>query len=249
MAVAASLLHPGKGEQQAVAVFRFVRKLTVQQLIGTLHGATLYHPVATDDAVDNMDVLGRRTNLYGDGLSVAWKLIVGDVEPVVGLHDRPLIVEREDGERTLHRVTMADGLYLVAPTLHLRQLDGRTGLCRQPLRSIHAVLHGRSYIVAGRIAQVEHYGLQLVKAHLLSNVDGKGGLAITQRQRLLGVVGLAADVGHISTAYEVIESGIVGLRQTHRHLYRERAIGSGHRLALGHIFIFGILADDAHIPV
>ena len=144
---------------------------------------------------------------------------------------------------------MADGLYLVAPTLHLRQLDGRIGLCRQPFRIIHAVLHGRSYIVAGRIAQVEHHGLQLVEAHLLSHVDGKGGLAITQRQRLLGVVGLAADVGHIGTAYEVIESGIVGLRQTHRHLYRKRAISSGHGLALGHIFIFGILADDAYIPV
>ena len=54
--VALTVLDPGIGQQQAIAVFFFVSELTVQQTGTALHRATLQNLVPSIDAIDNVQV-------------------------------------------------------------------------------------------------------------------------------------------------------------------------------------------------
>ena len=117
--VALALLHPGEGQQQAVAVLLLVGQLAVDELVCAVNGATLDDALAADDAVDDVDILGRRAHLDGDGAAVAGEHVVRLVEPVVGLGGRPLVVEGEDDELLLQRVVLAGGLQRVLAALQL----------------------------------------------------------------------------------------------------------------------------------
>ena len=130
-----TLLHPGEGEQQTVAIFRFVCQFAVNELIRTVDGTTLDNAVATDDAVDDMHVLSRRAYLYGDGGAVVGELGIRHIEPIIGLKGRPLVVEVEDGECLLQTLTLALCLYLVPATFQLGQFYAGIGLGCQPFRS------------------------------------------------------------------------------------------------------------------
>ena len=62
-------------------------------------------------------------------------------------------------------------------------------------------------------------------------------------------MGFTSLVGHVSRAHKVVEHGVVGLRQHHRHLDGERAVAGSHGLALGHCLIGSRRTDDSIIVV
>ena len=77
----------------------------------------------------------------------------------------------------------------------------------------------------------------LVSTHLILVVDAEGLLAIAEWQRQLSLMGLAALIGDVGHADEIIEHRVFGLRQHHRHLHREVAVSVSHRLAVSHLFL------------
>ena len=102
--VTLSVLHPGIGNEQAVAIFFLIGEFPVQQLGILLHYTTFYHLVTGIDAIDDVEVGIAGTYLYGDGLAVAGELAVRHIEPVVGLGGGLLVVKSEHHESHVYRV-------------------------------------------------------------------------------------------------------------------------------------------------
>ena len=57
MRITVSVLHPGIGKQQAVAISLLVRDLLVQKLVALICRTSLNHPITSKDTVDDVDVL------------------------------------------------------------------------------------------------------------------------------------------------------------------------------------------------
>ena len=74
--VAHVLLHPGEGQQDAVAPFFLVCQFAVDQFIALVDGSRLDASPAGEDTVDDVYVLPRRTDLDGHGFAVVGELAV-----------------------------------------------------------------------------------------------------------------------------------------------------------------------------
>ena len=61
-----TILHPGEGEQQSVAVFFLVSKLAIDEGCILVNFPTLNHLVAGKEGIDDMEVGIRRTHLNGN---------------------------------------------------------------------------------------------------------------------------------------------------------------------------------------
>ena len=110
MGVTLTVLHPGEGQQQAIAVFFFVGQFQVQQLVTAVNSPPFDDLIAGKDAVDDMYVRIGRTYLNGDRLAVVGELRGRLPEPIVGLRSGTLIVEGEYHKLTLDGVALADSL-------------------------------------------------------------------------------------------------------------------------------------------
>ena len=69
--IAMPVLHPGEGQQQAVAVFLLVGDLHVQQAVALIAGASLNDLVTCEDTIDNVYILIGGAYLHGNGLAIA----------------------------------------------------------------------------------------------------------------------------------------------------------------------------------
>ena len=74
MAVTHAILHPGIGQQQAIAIFFLVGKLAINQFTVLLHLALLNDFLAGIDGVENVQVGSTAAHLQGD-----WRSIVGEL--------------------------------------------------------------------------------------------------------------------------------------------------------------------------
>ena len=101
MGIALAILYPGEVQGNAITIFLFIGKLTVDEFVGLVHGTRLYQPVGGKDAIDNMDILVRRAYLEGDRLTVVGEPAIRLIEPVVGLCGRTFVVEGEHHEVAL----------------------------------------------------------------------------------------------------------------------------------------------------
>ena len=98
-----TVLHPGKGEQQAVAILLLVGELTVPEGIALVEGPPLNDFIAGKDAIDGVHVSIAGAHLYGDRASVEGEVRRTGVEPVFGVGAGHGVVKGEDGEGLVER--------------------------------------------------------------------------------------------------------------------------------------------------
>ncbi len=72
--IALAVLHPGKGEQQSIAVFLLVSHVEFHKLVAPVEGPTFQDLIACEDTIENMDIVVGRAHLQPDGLAVVGEL-------------------------------------------------------------------------------------------------------------------------------------------------------------------------------
>ena len=178
VAVAHVLLHPGEGQQDAVAPRFLIGQFAVDQFVALVDGARLDAMGAGEDAVDDMYVLTRRAYLDGHGLAVVGELAVRHPEPVVGLVGWPFVVEREDHKVALLDVILVTGLDGMPSALQFGQGDGLMRVSRHPRAAVDAERHLGVDVDTCGIAQMEGGGRLALGQHLVLDVDAQGRLAV-----------------------------------------------------------------------
>ena len=91
--VSSTVLHPCVVEQHTRAILLFIFKLSGVDGLVEFHSTALKHLVARNDGIKHMNILVRRTYHHAHGLAVAREHIISNIEPVVCLHARSLVVE------------------------------------------------------------------------------------------------------------------------------------------------------------
>ena len=71
-----SVLCPGEGEQQRVAIVLAIGELAIEQGVRLVDGALFNNRRAGKDGIDHVHILSRRAHLQRDGLAVVGELIV-----------------------------------------------------------------------------------------------------------------------------------------------------------------------------
>ena len=184
MGIALAVLHPGKVEQQPIAVTLLVGDLQVQQLIALVSGASLNQTIISEDTVDHMDVLGRRTYLDRHRTTIAWKVGGRLIEPVFGLCSWCGIIEREEHELTFHRVAFTDTLQRMLTTLQLIVGNGDRGigLGLLPDSFIDTITHLGIELLTCGISQMEGSRWLIVEQHFFCQFHTERLLTVTQGQ-------------------------------------------------------------------
>ena len=115
MRVALAVLHPGKSQQQTIAVCLLISQFKVQELVASVNGPAPDHLIVGKHAVHDMHIPVRRAHLDSDRRPVVGKLCGRLPEPVVRLRGRALILEREDHKAALDSISLANSLQLMLP--------------------------------------------------------------------------------------------------------------------------------------
>ena len=228
-----SLLHPCEGHLQAVAIFRFIGKLSVQQFVRQVHATLFHHRLSRQDGIDHMHILRRRAHLHRHGCSVARELRGRGIEPVVRLDGRTLVIEREHHEVVLQRIFATDGVYRIASALQLGQFYLLVRLHLLPFTLVQAIAQRGIHIGTSRIIQVESHLSALFRQHLLGHIHTQCRLSVAQGQHQLAMMRLTRLVSHIHRHQEVIIHRIVRLRQHHWRGHLKLALFIGFQFTLG----------------
>ena len=99
-----AVLYPCIGQQQSIAVFFLIGKLTINQLTVLLHATTFQQFIASKDRIDDMQVWITGTHLNGNWLAIAGKLAIRRIEPVVRLHGWLLVIKAKYHKLYIHLV-------------------------------------------------------------------------------------------------------------------------------------------------
>ena len=226
MGMALAVLHPGEGEQQAIAVCFLIGQFEAHELVAPVIGTPLDDLLAREYTVEDMDILVGRTYLKIDGLAVVGELLGRKIEPVVGLGHGTLIMEREKHEAMGSGITLADSFQRVGTAWQSLSGDGQGRICRSRLPGavVNAVAHLGIEILAGSIEQMEGGGRLIIEQHLICHLDLQCLLTVAQRQGELSAMGLTGSICHISHHDEVVEHRIAGLGHRQWHLYGKRTV-------------------------
>ena len=112
-----AILHPGKSQVDTIAPLLFISEFAIEQGIRLTDGPLFDDLLSREDAIDHIHILGRRAHLDSDGFTIVRELISRDIEPIVGLYGRCLVLQREDHKGTFDRVIATDCLHQMLTTL------------------------------------------------------------------------------------------------------------------------------------
>ena len=112
MMVRFTIVYPGVAECQSVTIFGFVGELTVDQFILLIDRTLFDDSGASHDCIDDVYIL-RRADLQCDGCAVVRELVVREIEPVIGLCGRTLVIEREHDKLALSFLVLVFHVELV----------------------------------------------------------------------------------------------------------------------------------------
>ena len=250
MLIAPAVLHPGKGHEQTVSVSLFVGGFYLKETVAPVNGTTLDHLISCKDAIHDMNVLVGRTHLDGNGRSVIGELRRRLIEPVIGSFCWGLVVEREQHETTLQRVTLTDGFQRMGTTLQvLVQFYRLIGLYGEPLSAINLIAHLSLDIAPRGVQQMEHGLGLLFQQRFLRHIYLEGLLAVAERQRHLSAVGFSCSICHVGSHFKRIEHRVVGLWHRQGHLYVETAIIARGDLTCKHLVASATVTHRQGAPV
>ena len=198
MGIALALLHPGIGEQEPVLVFILISKLAVNQLVAAFNSTTLNHLFTGKDAIDDVHIRRRRTDLDSHRLTIVRELTGRLIEPVVGGSGRGGIAEREHHEVTLEGISLTGSLQRMLTTLEFLTDGYRLlGLDGLPLAVVETIAHIGIKVLSCCIQQVEH-GLRLfIAQHFLWQIHAQSLLAVAKRQGEFTMMGFSGSIRHI----------------------------------------------------
>ena len=97
MAVEPAMAHPGVSQGKSVAILATVGKVAAVGTAIQIKGAALYHTAAGDEAVHNILVGSRGSELKADGATVA-EAAAAQVEPVEGVYRQLVVIKGEDNK-------------------------------------------------------------------------------------------------------------------------------------------------------
>ena len=222
--IAKAVLHPRKGEQQAVFIILIILQLEVKQSVALVDSPLLDQFLAGKEAVDDMHISIGRAYLHRHGLAVIGELVGREPEPVLGFCGRHLVICREEHELTLRGIILEGSLQHMLSRCEFLNHDRTVGLDFLPCSLIYAVFHLGVEVLAGSIEQMDG-GLGLVFLQdLLCQVDAQGLFTIAQRQREFTAMGLTRRISNISRHHKVVEHRIAGLGHLQRHGHIKRTI-------------------------
>ena len=246
MPIEITVLHPGEDQSQTVAILLLIYIGTRSERIALVNGPALQQLIAREDTIDDMLIRIGRTNLDIDRLPVARELAVADIEPVMGLHHRMLVVNGEHDEILLQLLRSTHSCQPVTPRRQclVPQGHGGVGLSLHLPAAVNLVGNLPVHVMPRSILQGErHLGLVRVQQLLRKLTTQRRGFR-SQRQADASLMGFSTLVGYLCLYHKLIEQATQVLivihlgRKHHRHLHLEAAVVSRHGLtAIEHLVV------------
>ena len=254
MTIGLAILHPSEGEQQSVTIFLAVSQFPVPKGIRLINGTILNHLIAGEDRIVHVHILIRRTHLYGHGRAVIGELAMRDIEPVIRLGRRSLVIEREHHEVLLQGILAADSFQPVFTTLQISNGNSLVRSDRLPVQTAFtfwrkAITHLSIQVGSGRIDQMEFHAFNRLLQDFIEHLHGESRRFISQRQRQCAVMRFSSLVCDIGRDHKVIEHRIACLGHHDRHRHRKHAVLVRCHLAFRQDNIIRILRPYGIVPV
>ena len=108
MLIALAILYPRISQQQTIAIFLTIGKLSIEQFGTLFHHPTLYLTVTSKDTINDMQVGVRRTYLQSNSTTISRELIMRNIEPFVSLCGRTLIIKTKHYEILLNSICLTN---------------------------------------------------------------------------------------------------------------------------------------------